>query len=77
MKGFPLKHSSIKKDVPGRTTLKSLNQVIRELRAEKDNKDTTPVAKSGNFNISIVVMSLENNTGCLPNQGKIREMCFA
>jgi len=48
LKGFPLKHSSIKKDVPGRTTLKSLNQVIRELRAEKDNKDTTPVAKSEN-----------------------------
>ena len=48
LKGFPLKHSSIKEGVSGKAEAKSLSQVIRELRAEKDSKDSTHVAKSGN-----------------------------
>ena len=44
---FPTKLTTKKADGPGEATIKSLNEVIRELQKEKHSTDANRIAKSG------------------------------
>ena len=55
LQSFPIKHASKKTDFPG-TKAKSLNEVIRELRTEKNSKDASRIVKSGNVSLIFIIL---------------------